>query len=71
MSQLQLTYNKIMQCALKESLGNRNLPTRSRSTDRSREVTEPQGCHQRAPLLQAQEDFGDPEQAVAEEMEFL
>lgn len=35
------------------------------------EVTELQGCHQRAPLLQVQEEFGDPEKKVAEEMEHL
>lgn len=37
----------------------------------TREVTELQGCHQRAPLLQAQEEFGDPEKKEAEEMEHL
>lgn len=39
--------------------------------DRCREVTELQGCHQRAPLLQAREVFGYPEKKVAEEMEHL
>lgn len=39
--------------------------------NRPREVTDLQGCHQRAPLLQAQEEFGYPEKKVAEEMEHL